>query len=350
MTAERRHLPGLDGLRGIAVVVVVLHHATAYLVPSLWGTLPGGFLGVDLFMVLSGYLITTILASDVTRERWMARFYQRRALRLFPALLGLLAVLCLLRASGLEGAGDFPRSVGAALLYVFNWVTLPDRVLAFDYMGHLWSLSVEEQFYILWPILFAAAGRRALALAAAGVVATALWRAHLFDGDWMAVYTRTDTRTDALLIGCCVALSPRLRQVLARYASAGLVVFLGFVLLVDRESAFLFNGGFTLVAVACAAMVSGVVENRWAPGLTERWALMRLGVVSYGLYLWHFPVMMFVKLELGWTGLSALVVGLAGSALATWASWRFIEAPALRWKDRVTAKNPVLTAAGQAAS
>jgi peptidoglycan/LPS O-acetylase OafA/YrhL len=178
-------LPGLDGLRAIAVLAVVLYHLDVS-----W--MPGGFLGVDVFFVLSGFLITTLVVEEIERtgRLGLRDFYLRRARRLLPALLVLLAVLSLLSLLVLpEERAELRRDVVAALLYVSNWSYVFTEQSYFEAVGrppllqHLWSLAVEEQFYLLWPaviVVAMVAGRRRVRLVAliAAVVST-IWMAVL---------------------------------------------------------------------------------------------------------------------------------------------------------------------------
>src|SRR3546814_4130300 len=172
----------------------------------------------------------------------------------------------------------------AALFYVSNWAVMAGEA-GFDHINHLWSLSVEEQFYIVWPVILMVAGRRALPVALLGIVASAAWRAHLYDGVWLDVYSRTDARADAFLVGCCLALSPRLRRALSWGATPGLLVFAAAVVWLARDDKVLYDGGFTVVAIACAAMIAGVVERGRGRLLLDRTVLVVIGVAPYCVYL-----------------------------------------------------------------
>lgn len=191
-----KRIPGLDGLRGVAIVAVFFNHTQA---------LSGGFLGVDLFFALSGYLITSILLNEfeMTNSISLRHFYYRRALRLLPALLVFLAIY---------GPRAGWRATASTLFYFANWQS-------FESLGplvHTWSLSIEEQFYILWPMALLGMLRLKLSKAQIAVALTCLvitiilWRLFLLKTctPWERVYRGTDTHADGLLIGCIFALVP----------------------------------------------------------------------------------------------------------------------------------------------
>lgn len=311
--------PDLDGLRGIAVVLVVWCH--------FWPTshVPGA-LGVDIFFVLSGYLITTLLLAELEQRGRVRlwRFYARRVARLYPALLLMLAV-----AAPLALASPVTRAVG---LHVWH-----NAALAASYTGnyaaagvgnlepfrHTWSLAVEEQFYVVWPLVLALLlrfGRRAAGLTALGLC--------LISWEWLAVGFnlstfdtwgyRTEVRGGGLLLGCALALlAPRLN----RWAG-----HLGLVALVATLTAGTLGLGplwlpYLLVPLSTAAMIATPLQC-----LTAR-PLVAVGRVSYSLYLWHYP---FVSLTRGWT-LPARVAVLCFACAAAVASYHLVERPVRRW-------------------
>ncbi|MGC8633619.1 MAG: acyltransferase family protein [Candidatus Limnocylindrales bacterium] len=216
-------LPGLDGLRAIAVLAVIAYHADL-------GWVPGGFLGVDVFFVISGFLITTLLLAE--RERLghidLRGFWLRRARRLLPALFLLLATtltLCVLLAP--DELAQVRGDTLAALVYVTNWYLVFRQQSYFELMGrpspllHLWSLAVEEQFYLVWPLVLTAGlvllrRRGMLVLSVAGAIGSAIWMAYLYlpGADPSRVYYGTDTHATGLLLGAALALAwtPRATQ------------------------------------------------------------------------------------------------------------------------------------------
>lgn len=334
--------PALDGLRGIAVLAVLLVHTW----PAI---LPGGSIGVDLFFVLSGFLITTLLLEEhqSTDAIALGRFYARRALRLLPALAGTVVFALVLTAVFFPN--DFAMTAAQALactLYVSNWLFAAgaDRGNYQGFLAHTWSLSLEEQFYLLWPIVLGAllrlAGRRnTLRMVIVAVVALAANRALTWHGD-AGTWFRTDTRADSLLVGAALALAiavlghPSSR--LARVVGAmGTLVLAATVWGFNPDAAGLAPmalGGFTLVAMAAAAMVVGAL---WAPPRALiRGPLVAIGRISYGLYLWHYPIVSAVHAHLGHGPLTLLIAAPPSFAIA-FLSHRYLERPFLRLKRHV---------------
>ncbi len=341
---------GLDGLRALAVAGVVLYHAGVS-----W--IPGGFLGVDVFFVLSGYLITSLLLAEVGgRGRIdIARFWFRRARRLLPAVV--LVVAASLIAASLLARDDLARTRGdaiASLVYVTNWHLIAASHSYFNSFGrpsllqHLWSLAVEEQFYLLWPILLigglALLGRRRMfALTAIAVLASTALMWTLYDPhrDPSRVYYGTDTRAATLLVGALLAFAwpaARLRANVSRRAvgaldGVGVVALLAILVLFWRVRDYdpsLYRGGLLLVAVCAAALVAVLAHPAARLGNLLGWRPLRwVGVRSYGIYLWHWPVMMLTRprLDVPWSG-TPLVLAQIGVTVAIAAlSFRFVEQP-----------------------
>ena len=343
------YVPALDGLRGVAVLAVMAVH---FKVPFA----RGGFLGVDIFFVLSGFLITSLLVSEWQRTGRISlkHFYARRALRLLPALGLLLAAL----------SPVVPLlQIVATLAYLANWViafgALP---MTSGPLGHTWSLSIEEQFYLLWPLcLVLLLGSRLpsrlfpLIPLALALVESAL-RLGLFYAvaPWPRIYYATDTHADGILVGSAVALavafgrmprSPAWQRVV--HAVAALFAVSLLYLLVDSAPFLGPNAAWLLVhiilplfPVGVAALILSVVvyPSRVASLFLGLPPLVLLGRVSYGLYLWHLPVHFF----LDGLGIAAgtpegttlrILVSCAIAAI----SYRYVESPALRLKDRLRA-------------
>ncbi len=363
--------PALDGLRGIAVSAVLLYHAGV-------GWARGGFLGVDVFFVLSGFLITTLLLAE--RRAWgridLVDFYRRRARRLLPALFSVvLAVAVWARlAAPTDKLGSIRADGVASLLYVANLRFIVDNQSYFDRFGdpspfrHMWSLAIEEQFYVAYPIfliglltLTRGNRRRVMAAIAACIVASAVIMAAVNDPglDPSRAYFGTDTRIQELLIGAFLGVALSRRKALrvprpvAAYGGicAGLALLMCMILVRDSSS-WLFTGGFTLIC-ATAAIVIGSLELH-PHGVMARalsWSpLVQIGLVSYGLYLWHWPV--YVALSESRTGLSGavlVVLRLVVSGAMAWASYRFLEEPIRARRFRLPGVNSLAGASSAAA-
>jgi peptidoglycan/LPS O-acetylase OafA/YrhL len=360
-TANSRRLPGLDGLRAIAVIGVLLYHAGV-------GWLPGGFLGVDLFFVISGFLITSLLLSEarLAGRLSLGHFYLRRARRLLPALVVMLAVVAVFMA--IFAAADLGQARGdiaAALGYVSNWWYVLHHRSYFIAAGrpspfqHLWSLAVEEQFYLIWPaVLVALVATRArlrwiTAVAVAGAIGSAVWMRVLavrgnvpFDTDSSRLYFGTDTHASALLLGAAAAavmagLAARLDRGIAvgvRVAwdvvgVAALVAVCWSMHAFDYYRPGLYRGGFlAFAAVGVVVVATASAPGGWLGRALDAPPMRWIGARSYGLYLWHWPVFVYTRPGLDWSlrGSAALAVRLAIVALLTEVSYRFVEVPLRR--------------------
>ncbi len=303
LTPRLGYRPALDGLRGVSILAVLAFHSTV-----LASSLPGGFLGVDIFFVLSGFLITSLLMEEgaSTGRIDFRAFYIRRALRLLPALLVLLG--CLWVAVALFGRHlhmdlrSLTTTTLAVLFYVSNWL------LAFGIpwplqFNHMWSLALEEQFYLVWPLVFGlmlrrnARPRTVAGVLIAAVAAVVVWRAWLFYrwGSVQRVYFATDTRADAILIGCLFAVW-RAHGWQRRGAAGAMVAAAGFILaffVARHDAGYMFYGGSTLAAVAAGVLTLELVARPW--GVLTLPAMRWVGRLSYGIYLWHPPVFYLVE-------------------------------------------------------
>jgi peptidoglycan/LPS O-acetylase OafA/YrhL len=355
-----RYLPALDGLRALAVVGVICYHGGL-----AWAG--GGFLGVDAFFVLSGYLITTLLltewrSSSVGTE-WNATgridlkaFWARRARRLLPALLlvlGAVAVYAVLVAA--PGELRTIRADGiASLFYIANWRFIWSGASYFAQFGapsplrHFWSLAIEEQFYLLWPLIVFGILRwrrgsiRALAgfatVAAIGS-AVLMWTMYVPGQDPSRVYYGTDTRASSLLVGALLGMLMLRRPVVEGTANrwilhgAGIVaaVVLGYWWSTATEhSDWLYRGGFVIAAVLVAVVIASITQPKYGP-LGHVLALKPLrfiGLISYGLYLWHWPV--FIALSptrVPLDGYALFAVRVAATLTIATVSYYLIEMP-----------------------
>jgi peptidoglycan/LPS O-acetylase OafA/YrhL/lysophospholipase L1-like esterase len=382
--AGQRYLPGLDGLRAVAVLAVVAYH-----LGLSWA--PGGLLGVGVFFTLSGYLITDLLLGqhEETGSVQLLDFWQRRARRLLPALFVMLIVVigwvALLDRSQLPALRG---GVAAAVAYVSNWWLIAEHSSYFAQfgpqspLGHLWSLAVEEQFYLIWPWLVylglrmhrarrrGAGGRGpgshgaatggehfglafgAVALAAGSAIAMAMLYHPGYDPT--RVYDGTDTRAFALLIGAALAFvwpSRKLRADISAASSwcldavgaVGLLVIGALIWRSTEYSAFLYPDGMLLLSLATALTIAAVASPAGRLGRILGVAPLRwIGVRSYGIYLWHYPIIILTTPAEGKETALRATLQVAGSVLAAALSWHFIEEPVRhgalgRWWSRLRA-------------
>ena len=352
-TTPRRpaHLPQLDGLRTVAVLLVLVYHvARTEDLPLL----PGGFVGVDVFFVLSGFLITSLLLREHARTGRIAlrRFYVRRLWRLYPALLLVSAVTAAAIGLTPEVFGLAPASPAEALValsYGMSWWSGLELTGGPYLLGLTWSLSVEEHFYLLWPLLLLALLRRGGGLrAVVGVAVLAnAWPAVLWlsGADPDRLYFLPDSRFAQLLTGCALATlllrrAPgdlgRLRRAFTPAAALTALGALGLVALAgSRTDAWYWLGGMQVLGLGAAAVIGSLVlhaDSRLAA--TLRWGpLPVLGLWSYGIYLWHLPLIRLAQPLLGDTLLVATGAALLAVPVAA-ASYRFVEQPVLRWSRR----------------
>ena len=355
------HCPALDGLRGCAILAVMLTH-------TLPAALPGAAFGVDVFFVLSGFLITALLLQEwqTTGSVSLRRFYLRRALRLLPVLyVFLLASWLYARLFCTPFDAQLTRNGAVAvLLYFFNW-KMALRPGPYTLLVHTWSLSVEEQFYLLWPIVLVCLlrlrirPRWVLGLVQAAVVASIAERfllTRLPVSTWIRIYYGTDTRVDALLIGCLVGLLaswgllPRKGWPLNALRTAALLA-VPILLLHARVSpgfVYFHRGGLTVVALSTAAIVAALLQSppRLLAWILERPLLAWVGRVSYGLYLWHGLVIwhLLPRLQAYLVGRGVLrahsdivqvVVGFPAALAVAALSFALIERPFLSLKARI---------------
>jgi peptidoglycan/LPS O-acetylase OafA/YrhL len=338
------HVPGLDGIRALAVGLVLFSHSVIY--DSFSNLRPiglsAGCAGVAVFFVLSGYLITTLLLreEDRTGNISLRLFYLRRALRLFPALWLYLLVVGVIWISG--GLPHHPwHSFVSSIFYVRNLVGRGHET------DHLWSLSIEEQFYLLWPLVLVALPRRdktRLIIGLTVLISVTVWRvmaARAGLASVGALYLRSDFRLDAPLFGCVLALALRVApRTVTRWNStafrsgmlgltgiAGLAGWIGMGL-----SQFVYPGTDATIVCLLGLMLvlsqigaTGSVWLAWRP-------LVAIGQVSYGIYLWQQLFLGPANSELG--RIRAFPIGLAATLTMAAASYWFLEKPLLRWKDR----------------
>lgn len=344
--------PALDGVRALAIIGVLLLHL------SIWGAVPhvvpGGHLGVAVFFVLSGYLITTLLMDEHTRTDTvdMPAFYARRAARLLPALLLLLVVHALVWGTQ-QPSWIIALQIAVGLFYLTSLV----HPVIFDVggLGWTWSLSVEEHFYLFWPVVLRRAlakprGRTIAMWCCGAVIAVAVTlRALLKDSaTWHEfVYYSTPARMDALAVGCLAALATHGRRLAVpvplTWAALGFLVVSYFVPAFSHGSTVMNLIGLPLLLVATVVLILGLVgrPDRGPARLLAARPLVHIGKISYGLYLWNLLAgqsmrMMFGDSRTGWLG---TVLGLALTIVAVELSYWCLERPVLRWaRHRLAAR------------
>lgn len=367
-TAKLGYQPSLDGLRAISVMAVIFFHAG-------FSWMQGGFLGVEVFFVVSGFLITTLLMEERAHSGAVdfRQFWLRRGRRLLPALYLLLAVVSV--ASLIvyrDAAGRMGGDVLAALFYVYNWWLIFLDQPYFEQAGrppllqHLWSLAVEEQFYLVFPPLFVVGlvklGHVKVRWALLGTgLASAVLMAVLYNGgkgkDF--VYFSTITRLSGLLLGCFLAMvwTPwKSRATAARSAGPVLDIIGGVSLLaivvmmmrVNGFDSFVYHGGFVMLDVITLVLIAVLVHPAARlSGLLSVPALVWIGVRSYSLYLWHWPIFQVTRpgLDVPFTGFPLFVFRMVLTFAAAEASFRFIETPLRKgafghWWDGIRSTNP----------
>ena len=367
--AARR--PGLDGLRAIAVLAVVVYHAD----PDV---LPGGFVGVDLFFVLSGYLITTLLIGEHDRSGRVSlrAFWGRRARRLWPLAWCTLAAIAVASVLGVWGADrqrTLPAEIGAAFAQVANWYQVGHGGYVSSFAApspirHFWSLAIEEQFYVVWPLVLvlllrdARFRRWAVPSGIAAIVAIALVRGWAVRPGPTATadraYLATDVRMVALAIGAGLAWAwrrtpmagpstQRWRRAIVVWGAGGAIVLAVAAAWLHADDDRLARGGFALIAIAGCGVIAATLTLPTLGAVLGARPMASLGRASYALYLTHWPLM--VALGPGRSTWLRLLVGLGGGTVLAVVLHHFVELPLIRRTVRPRRWIPVGTAVAAAA-
>ena len=341
----------------MATIIVFITHFEVFLPIHRLAVVPGSAVSLDSFFVLSGFLITTLMLREQSKTGRVDRFafYRRRALRLLPALFAVIIGHAIFAAlTGISFHEEWTSLMSVAFYYsnwklAFNSNALGGHIA--PGLQHLWSLSLEEQFYLVWPwvTIFILSIRRRLRtvvlVLVPAIIVIAVHRGLMYHGpsSWYADFIRTDTRADGILLGCLLAHIWIRGRDPVKYvrvaASIGAIFLLLCLPFVNTTTSFLFYGGQTAIDLACAAVILALVQGNW----TGRHPLnlkpfVILGGVSYAFYLWHLPVFFTVRYYCSsWPEWTRVVVAITGTISLTALSWFCIERPALRWKDRLEA-------------
>jgi peptidoglycan/LPS O-acetylase OafA/YrhL len=338
--------PSLDGLRAFAVLVVMAHHAY---VPGF----RGGAIGVDVFFVLSGFLITSLLLEEWQKSSDISlrRFYLRRVLRLIPALVAFLLAIELYVLAAMHGDRfwEMEKAIAAVILYFANWIRAYN-LFSLGVLAHTWSLSIEEQFYLIWPLVFLLLLRsrarklRILQFIIFVIVAVAaiqwlMWTHGLPD---YRIYNGSDFRSGGLLTGCALAILfhlelfslEKIRPVI-RYLFPAATIFIMAAVVYPLSQRAQYTWGWPATELAVAVQILGLLSGAAPPvqKLLECKPAVWTGRLSYGLYLWHVPV---IGKALGWPipGPFRVVAGFILSFVAAGLSYYFVELPFLRRKKK----------------
>jgi peptidoglycan/LPS O-acetylase OafA/YrhL len=359
------YLPGLDGVRACAVLAVMLFHGG---IPHM----AGGFMGVDAFFVLSGFLITSLLIGEwrQTLTIKLGAFWARRARRLLPALFLMLLFVAFF-ASVIVPKGTYGAlrlDALSTLLYVSNWHFILvnsnyfNEAAASSPLLHTWSLAVEEQFYVIWPLVvlgvltFTKSLRALLALCVAAAISSALWMYTVYGGglNTNRAYLGTDTRSQCLFIGCALAVGlvllahrsqeegrlakgelwrPVSNAGLATCGLLGIAGAIGAVAIwvaTTSTSSFPYDGGFFLIGLCVAAVILSVVAapRSILPRVLALTPVRYIGRISYGLYIWHWPIFLWLDHErTGLYGYELFAVRVAVTFAVSVVSFHLIERP-----------------------
>ena len=348
---------GFDGLRGIAVLIVFVAHMDVILpIPTLL-VIPGATVSLDSFFVLSGFLITSLLLKEQQRRGHIGiwPFYRRRILRLLPALYVVVLANSLFAYFSHQWLHTEVPSIFSVLFYYSNYYSAsaagpfsPKLASGFQ---HLWSLSFEEQFYLLWPwvtmalLTIRTRLRTVVIVLLASITVIAVRRYILYEDThrWWSLFYRTDTRVDSILWGTLLAhvwmrgKEPKRGIVIAGWvAAAFLLACLPFA---TQEGPFVYWGGFLGIDFACAVLILAILDGRWGGRhLLDLKPFVALGMVSYGFYLWHLPVFFAVRFfGTHWNDVVRVIVAVGVTLVFTLLSWFLLERPLMNWSKRLEA-------------
>ncbi|MDQ3311183.1 MAG: acyltransferase, partial [Actinomycetota bacterium] len=365
--AKMGYRPGLDGLRAISVVAVIVYHAgVVFADGDSW--LPGGFFGVEVFFVVSGYLITSLLLEEQGASGCVSlrNFWMRRARRLFPALAAMLVAVASWAVfwGSAEQTSQLRRDLPWSILYAGNWGQILGDAPYYSgeppLLRHVWSLAVEEQWYLVWPLVFVALMglsrvRRARIVAALGVAAMALTAWLSFGGSQLRspiglidgvdrvnfIYLSTPTRASGLLLGAAAAfvwrpwrrrsaVSAESARRLDVVAAVGIAVLIAAFAFAHLPESYVYRWLLPLVTVASLALTAiVVVPASTRIGRVMSWRpLVEIGRRSYGLYLWHWPIFVIAGGTGGWdVSVARVTMALVATVVVSEVCYRYVETP-----------------------
>jgi peptidoglycan/LPS O-acetylase OafA/YrhL len=356
----------------MAVLTIFIAHMEVILPISTLLVIPGATVSLDAFFVLSGFLITALLLREQARygKIGIGPFYRRRALRLLPALYVVVLANALFAYFSHQWLHTEVPSIFSVLFYYSNYYSASSTgpftpTLASGYQ-HLWSLSFEEQFYLVWPWLtivlltFRIRLRTVVIVLLSLITLISVWRFWQFHETdrWWSILLRTDTRADSILWGALFAhiwargRAPKRGLEVAGWIAA--VFLLACLVFTTEKGSFVFLGGFDAIDFACAVLILAILDGRWAGRrLFEFKPLVALGIVSYAFYLWHLPVFFAIRyFDPHWNDVVRVVVAIVATLALTIMSWFLLERPVARWGSRLEAqrKAKLATAGGPAAT
>ena len=355
-------VPGLDGLRAVAVLIVFASHVEAFLPLSTLLVVPGGTVGLDPFFVLSGFLITALLLKEQARYGTIMRwsFYKRRMVRLLPPLFFLLVANVAIAVALNAWSRQELNSLLSVTFYYSNYYQANSKSLFCSNLSpgyeHLWSLSFEEQFYLVWPwivIFFLTIKRsiRTVTIVILGTIAViGIHRGLGYYGpqSWCYEFHATQDRADALLWGCLAAHlwargsePTKLIRILIWPAVLLLLACLPFT---DLTGPFLYRGGFDAIDLSSAIILLAIMGGTWAGIRFFEWKpLAKLGLIAYAFYLWHVTIFDEIRrIDTGWSYELRVVVAFSWTLTMALISWFLLERPLQRWVHRTTPREPKL--------
>jgi peptidoglycan/LPS O-acetylase OafA/YrhL len=326
------YIPSLDGIRAFSITSVILYH-------SFPNYFPGGWIGVDVFFVLSGYLITTILQKDIVnfRKNAIKMFYISRILRILPPFFLMIALLLPISLLAGIGIGTYVRSSIVAGMFVMNWNRAFD-IWPQSLVAHSWSLAIEEQFYIIWPVvLIFLRSRNSRRWAIAAILTVVIWRCFLvLNGEsFERTYNGFDTHVDGLLIGGAMALAPLslgTQKIIGSFAIIYIILLICIMLSLPLYSIPAQTFGFTAASILGASIIISAQHSPSLSKIMSNRVVVYLGKISYSLYLWHYPFLIVFLNNVSQKYAMLYIVPATAFAMI---SFHLVEQPISRFKKSI---------------